>query len=98
MGMKKNYWQRRHLMELFMKTLMRISLVGAAASLGLILWTVVARGLPALTWDMVTQVPKGGFYMGKEGGVLNAILGSLYLASGGTVLVLVFSLPVAFYL
>lgn len=98
MGMKKNYWQRRHLMELFMKTLMRISLVGAAASLGLILWTVVARGLPALTWDMVTQVPKGGFYMGKEGGVLNAIIGSLYLALGGTLLAMLFSLPIALYL
>ncbi len=98
MGMKKNYWQRRHLMELFMKTLMRISLAGAAASLGLILWTVVARGLPALTWDMVTQVPKGGFYMGKEGGVLNAIIGSLYLALGGTLLAMLFSLPIALYL
>lgn len=98
MGIKKNYWQRRHLMELFMKTLMRISLVGAAASLGLILWTVVARGLPALTWDMVTQVPKGGFYMGKEGGVLNAIIGSLYLALGGTLLAMLFSLPIALYL
>lgn len=98
MGMKKNYWRRRHLMELFMKTLMRISLVGAAASLGLILWTVVARGLPALTWDMVTQSPKGGFYMGKEGGVLNAIIGSLYLALGGTLLAMLFSLPIALYL
>jgi phosphate transport system permease protein len=98
MGMKKNYWQRRHLTELFMKTLMRISLAGAAASLGLILWTVVARGLPALTWDMVTQVPKGGFYMGKEGGVLNAIIGSLYLALGGTLLAMLFSLPIALYL
>jgi len=98
MGMKKNYWQRRHLMELFMKTLMRVSLAGAAASLGLILWTVVARGLPALTWDMVTQIPKGGFYMGKEGGVLNAIIGSLYLALGGTLLAMLFSLPIALYL
>lgn len=98
MGMKKKYWQRRHLMELFMKTIMRISLVVVAASLGLILWTVVMRGLPAMNWDMVTQVPKGGFYMGKEGGVLNAIIGSLYLALGGTLLAMLFSLPIALYL
>ena len=38
------------------------------------------KGLPALTWAMVTQVPQGGFYLGKGGGALNAILGSLYLA------------------
>jgi len=98
MGMKKKYWERRHLVELFMKTIMRISLVIVAGALGFILWTVVSRGLPALTWDMVTQVPKGGYYMGKEGGVLNAILGSLYLAIGGTFLAMVFSLPIALYL
>lgn len=98
MSMKKKHWQRRHLMETFMKTIMRISLVVVAASLGLILWTVIVRGLPALTWDMVTQVPKGGFYMGKEGGVLNAIIGSLYLALGGTLLAMLFSMPIALYL
>ncbi len=98
MSMKKKHWERRHLMETFMKTIMRISLVVVAASLGLILWTVIVRGLPALNWDMVTQVPKGGFYMGKEGGVLNAIIGSLYLALGGTLLAMLFSLPIALYL
>ncbi len=98
MGMKKNHWRRRHLVESFMKIIMRISLFIVAGALGLILWTILARGLPALTWDMVTQVPKGGFYMGKEGGVLNAILGSLYLAVGGTLLAIIFSLPIALYL
>lgn len=98
MGLTKKHWQRRHLMELFMKTIMRISLVIVAGALGLILWTVLVRGLPALNWDMITKIPKGGFYMGKEGGVLNAILGSLYLAIGGTLLAMVFSLPIAIYL
>ncbi len=98
MGVKKKQWQRRHLVELFMKIIMRISLFVVAGALGLILWTILARGLPALTWDMITQVPKGGFYMGKGGGVLNAILGSLYLAIGGTLLAILFSLPIALYL
>src|SRR5512141_1262264 len=98
MGMKKKHFERRHLVELFMKTIMRISLFIVAGALGLILWTILARGLPALTWDMITQVPNGGFYMGKEGGVLNAILRSLYLAIGGTFLAIIFSLPIALYL
>jgi phosphate transport system permease protein len=96
--MIKNPWKRRHIIEALVKAAMIFSLVIVAGSLGLILWTILVRGLPSLTWDMVTQVPKGGFYMGKEGGVLNAILGSLYLASGGTLLALVFSLPIALYL
>lgn len=98
MAMKKNRWEKRHLTEAAVKLAMRFALVAVAGSLGLILWTVLVRGLPALNWDMVTQVPKGGFYMGREGGVLNAILGSLYLAAGGTLLSILFGLPIALYL
>jgi phosphate transport system permease protein len=89
MRMKKKHFERRHVIELLMQTVMRISLAVVAGSLGLI---------PSLSWDMVTQVPKGGYYMGKDGGILNAIIGSLYLASGGTVLAILLSLPIALYL
>lgn len=96
--MIKNPWKRRHIIESLVKGVMVLSFIIIAGSLGLILWTIIVRGLPSLTWEMVSQTPKGGFYMGKAGGVLNAILGSLYLASGGTLLALVFSLPIALYL
>jgi len=94
----KKRWHKRHIEEAFFKVLMLFSFTIVIASLALILWTVVAKGLPALTWAMITQAPKGGFYMGKGGGILNAILGSLYLAGGGTLLALIFSLPVTLYL
>ncbi|HEX2996654.1 MAG TPA: ABC transporter permease subunit, partial [Anaerolineales bacterium] len=96
--MKKNHWQRRHIVESVMKAIMFVSFLIVAGALGLILWTIISRGLPALNWDMITKVPKGGFYMGKEGGVLNAIIGSLYLAVGGTILAMIFSLPIVLYL
>ncbi len=96
--MIKNPWKRRHIVEGLVRSLMIFSLVIVAGCLGLILWTIIVRGLPALTWEMVSQSPKGGFYMGKGGGVLNAMLGSLYLASGGTLLALVFSIPIVLYL
>ena len=98
MGMKKKHFERRHLIEAFMKTLMRAALFIVAGSLGLILWTIISRGLPSLTWDMVSQIPKGGYYMGKGGGILNAIIGSAYLATGGTVIAILLSLPIALYL
>ncbi|PKN94557.1 MAG: phosphate ABC transporter, permease protein PstA [Chloroflexi bacterium HGW-Chloroflexi-6] len=91
-------WQRRHVGEFIAKILMYFSFALVIGSLGLILWTVISKGLPALTWDMVSQTPKGGFYLGKEGGILNAIIGSLYMAGGGTLIALVFSLPLALYL
>jgi phosphate transport system permease protein len=91
-------WPRSRIVEALVKAAMIFSAALVAGSLGLILWTVISRGLPALTWEMVTQSPKGGYYMGKGGGVLNAIIGSLYLAGGGTAVALSLSLPIALYL
>jgi len=90
--------QIRKVEEITFKTLMIGSTVVVLGSLVLILSTVVWRGLPALNLAMVTQTPKGGYYLGKEGGILNAIVGSLYLAGGATVLSLLISLPIALYL
>ena len=92
--MKKS-WKRRHVEEAIALVFIYASVAVVATSLGLILWTVLIKGLPALTWDMVSQTPKGGFYLGKEGGILNAIVGSFYLAGGGTLVALLFSLPLA---
>jgi phosphate transport system permease protein len=80
------------------KILMIGSTVIVLASLVLILGAILWRGLPALSLEMITQTPKGGYYLGKEGGILNAIVGSLYLAGGATILSLVISLPIALYL
>ncbi len=89
---------RKHVEEGCFVALMRFSFLLVAGSLLLILAIVVIRGLPGLNWQMISQTPKGGFYLGKEGGILNAILGSLYLAGGGTLLALLLSLPITLYL
>lgn len=90
--------KRARLEEKIYSGLMRGAFVFVAFGLIMILLTVIVKGLPALTWDMITQAPKGGFYLGKEGGILNAIIGSLYLAGGGTLLALILSLPITLYL
>lgn len=64
----------------------------------LIIATVLWRGLPALNFAMLTQAPKGGYYLGQEGGILNAIVGSLFLAGGATIFSFFLSLPIAIYL
>jgi phosphate transport system permease protein len=64
----------------------------------LILGTVLWKAVPALSLAMLTETPRGGFYLGKEGGILNAIVGSLELAFGATVLAFGLSLPLALYL
>ncbi len=89
---------KRKLEENIFKVLMIFSTFAVVGSLTLILVTVFSKGLPALNLDMLTKTPKGGYYLGKEGGILNAILGSLVLGAGATFLALLVSLPLAFYL
>jgi phosphate transport system permease protein len=90
--------KKRHIEEAIVKALMMLSFALVVGSLGFILVTIFVKGLPALNVAMLTQTPKGGYYLGKEGGILNAIIGSLYLAIGGTLLAMLFSLPMALYL
>lgn len=89
---------RRRLEEKIFKVLMGLSISAVIGCLLLIVGTIVWKGLPALNLSMITRTPKGGYYLGREGGILNAIAGSLYLASGATVLAVVFSLPVVLYI
>jgi len=81
--------------EKLFKALMILSLAVVVGSLFLVVAVIVWNGLPALSLSMITQTPKGGFYLGKEGGILNAIVGSLYLAFGSLILALMISLPAA---
>ncbi|MBN1391487.1 MAG: phosphate ABC transporter permease PstA [Sedimentisphaerales bacterium] len=89
---------RRQIEEKVFKVLMVVSALIILASLLLIMATVIIKGLPAMNLAMITQSPKGGFYLGKEGGILNAIIGSLYLAGGAAFLSILISLPVVLYL
>jgi len=74
------------------------SVVTVLGSLLIILVTIIWRGLPALNLSMLTQTPTGGYYLGKEGGILNAIVGSLCLVGGATLFATVIALPIALYL
>lgn len=63
-----------------------------------IIGTVFYRGLPALTLDMITKLPGGGFYLGKEGGVLNAIVGSIYIILGSLTISVLISVPLVMFI
>jgi len=88
----------RVLEQRFFRGLMYISLAIVLGSLLLVFAVIAWRGAGALSIAMLTQVPQGGYYLGKEGGVLNAIVGSLYLAGGAILLATALSLPTAWFL
>ena len=63
-----------------------------------IIGTVFYKGVPSLTWDMITKIPGGGFYLGKEGGVLNAIMGSVFIITGALIISMMISVPLVMYI
>ena len=88
----------KHIEETIVKALMWLSLAIVAGGVASVLWSIFSKGLPVLTWEMVSELPGSGFYIGKEGGFLNAIVGSLYIVLGATAIGLAVSIPVVFYL
>jgi phosphate transport system permease protein len=80
----------------------KVIMIGAAMIiLGVLLYiigTVFFKGLPSLSWDMITKLPGGGFYLGKEGGIVNAIVGSIYIIIGSLVISLILSVPLVMYI
>lgn len=90
---------RRKTEEAFFKVLMLISTLVVVGSALAIVAIVILKGAPALSLSIITQNPTGGYYIGTAGGgILNAIVGSLYLAFGATILAIAISLPVALFL
>jgi len=84
--------------ETFFKGLMRLALFVVLSVLVGVVLVIIVRGASSMSVSMLIDTPKGGYYLGGEGGIANAIAGSLLLAFGSSVLALTISLPVAFAL
>ena len=68
------------------------------ALLGFIIVLIFIKGFRALSFEMIFQPPRGGYYYGGEGGVLNAIIGSVYMAAGATLLAVLIGAPAALFI
>lgn len=86
--------KRRILEEKIFLFIMKLSAILIVFFVSLILISIISKGYSSFSFSMLTQTPKGGFYLGGEGGILNAIIGSLYLAGGATILAIIIGLPV----
>lgn len=97
-GLPDGRLARRKRTDAFFRLLATLSAAVVIGCLLLIIGTILWKSLPALSLSMLTRTPQGGFYLGREGGILNAIVGSLYLAGGATLLAFLLSLPLVLYL
>ncbi len=74
---------------LFLSTLLIIIPVG------MIVVIIIQKGLPAITWDFLMDVPRKGM---RAGGIFPAIIGTLYLIFGAILFALPIGLMAAIYL
>jgi phosphate transport system permease protein len=72
-----SYDARRKLLSRVVEIACGAAVVVALVPLGLVLWYVLRRGLPALNWAFFTGMPKPGGEVG--GGMANAMMGTLIM-------------------
>jgi len=89
---------KRFLEEKIFKALMIASVAAAVLVLLCILAVIFIKGFSALSLDMLIKTPGGGYYIGKSGGIANAILGSAVLCSIALLIAALVSIPVVLYL
>lgn len=90
--------RKKHIEEKIAKYILGLFTLIIVVTLASVLIGIFSKGLPALSWQIISQVPKGGYYFGKEGGILNAIIGTFYLGIGASVLACIVSIPVAIFM
>jgi phosphate transport system permease protein len=62
---------------------------------GLIVVIIIQKGIPAINWQFLTDVPRQGM---RSGGIFPAIVGTVYLVSGAVIFALPIGLLSAIYL
>nr|WP_319377600.1 phosphate ABC transporter permease PstA [uncultured Methanoregula sp.] len=93
------YYAKDRISEKHIQTI-AFCLVGLAAVIVLailviILQDIVINGIPAISWDFLTQPPKD---LGRAGGIFPAIVGTLYLVLGAIAIALPLGVGAAIYL
>jgi phosphate transport system permease protein len=90
--------RKRIIEEWIFRLLSAMATYSLIAILGYIIVIIFLKGYNALSLDMITRLPTGGYHYGGEGGVLNAIAGSLYIAMGATALAMLIGMPAALFI
>jgi phosphate transport system permease protein len=87
--------RRRKLVNRLMEGLALLAALGAVAVLGIVVVSVLQRGIPALNLDLFTEVQAPFGETG--GGIAHAIVGTLILVALATLMALPFGVLVAIY-
>lgn len=84
--------------EKVVKALMWVSVSLVILVVASIICTIFVKGFGSLSWDMVTKVPGRNWNTTDDGGFINAIWGSVIVVAPATLIAIVVSIPVVFYM
>lgn len=84
--------------EKVVKALMWVSVSLVILVVASIVCTIFVKGFGSLSWDMVTKVPGRNWNTTDDGGFINAIWGSVIVVAPATLIAMVVSIPVVFYM
>jgi phosphate transport system permease protein len=88
------WFSQKHI-ETFAFFLITCAALTVIAILLILLQDIIINGLPAISWEFLTQPPKD---LGRAGGIFPAIVGTLYLVGGAILLALPIGVGAAIYL
>jgi phosphate transport system permease protein len=72
-----------------------LAIITVIIFLGIILWYIISNGMGALSWEFISTGPSN---LGRSGGILPAIIGTLYLVAGAIAIALPLGVGAAIYL
>lgn len=84
--------------EKVVKALMWVSVSLVILVVASIICTIFVKGFGSLSWDMVTKMPGRNWNTTDDGGFINAIWGSIIVVAPATLIAMVVSIPVVFYM
>lgn len=84
--------------EKVVKALMWVAVSLVVLVVASIICTIFVKGFSSLSWDMVTKVPGRNWNTADDGGFINAIWGSIIVVAPATLIAMVVSIPVVFYM
>jgi phosphate transport system permease protein len=90
----RNRLSRKHIEKIAFGLIIAAAVI-VIAILVIILQNIILNGLPALSWEFLTQPPQN---LGRAGGIFPAIIGTLYLVTGAIAIALPLGVGAAIYL
>jgi phosphate transport system permease protein len=76
-------------------TLLLLATLVILASVGFVVVVIVVKGLPGISWEFLSDIPRQGM---RAGGIFPAIVGTAYLVAGAIIFALPIGLLAAIYL